>query len=149
MNIEIFASEGTLDIMTYQDAIRAAEQAMPNNVIVPDFSQACIDREKQYPTGLKVVDGIGIAIPHGNSKLVKHGGISFVRLMKPVKFGLMEDATKQVECKFLFNLALEEGNQHLATLRKLMKLFQSKSFLQNIAELPIGLLDNYLKKNLK
>lgn len=149
MEIEIFATEGSNEISTYQSAINfACKPMLEANAIAVGFSQACIDREKQFPTGLKINDKVGIAIPHGNSSLVKKSGISFVRLVKPVNFGLMEDATQKVECSFLFNLALAEGDQHLTTLRKLMKLFQSKQFIQDIEQLPNNQLVSYLKKSL-
>ncbi|CAM3175710.1 PTS system IIA component, Gat family [Lactobacillus bombicola] len=149
MGIKIFVNEGTPDISTYQAAIKFAGLPMLKaNGIYSQFSQACIKREKQFPTGLKLADGMGIAIPHGDSNLVKVSGISFVRLLKPVSFGLMEDAQQQIDCKFLFNLALAKGDEHLTILRKLMKLFQSKEFIQDLAELPLDLLTSNLQTKL-
>lgn len=149
MNIEIFVNEGTPDILTYQEAIKFAGQVMlKKDAITPAFSQACIDREKQFPTGLKLADGTGIAIPHGDSNLVIKSSISFVRLIQPVNFGLMEDAKKQVECKFLFNLALAKGEQHLTMLRNLMRLFQSEEFIHDLANLPLAELAANLRDKL-
>ncbi|RHW55308.1 PTS sugar transporter subunit IIA [Lactobacillus bombicola] len=149
MGIKIFVNEGTPDISTYQAAIKFAGLSMLKaNGIYSQFSQACIKREKQFPTGLKLADGVGIAIPHGDSNLVKVSGISFVRLLKPVSFGLMEDAQQQIDCKFLFNLALAKGDEHLTVLRKLMKLFQSKEFIQDLAELPLDQLTSKLQTKL-
>ncbi|MFT8866183.1 MAG: PTS sugar transporter subunit IIA [Lacticaseibacillus paracasei] len=145
MVIQIFATEGTNDVQTYQDAINLAGNILASSgSVVHGFSQACIDREREFPTGLGLNDTLGIAIPHGNSKLVKKSSISFVRLARPVDFGRMEDNTQTVPCKFLFNLALEEGTQHLTTLRHLMKLFQDNNFIQKISNLPLDKLSIYL-----
>ena len=39
------------------------------------FTEALLEREKDYPTGLDV-DGIGVAIPHTDAEHVKKEGIS-------------------------------------------------------------------------
>jgi galactitol PTS system EIIA component len=150
MTIRIFATEDINDISTYEDAIiLAGEKLKKADVIRKGFTQACIDREKEFPTGLKLKNNLGIAIPHGNPKLVIDSSISFLRLNKPVNFGLMEDASKKVSCKFLFNLALTNGTEHLNTLRQLMKLFQSEKFLSGITNLPISDLELFLLDSIK
>lgn len=124
----------TGQINSYQDAIKlAGKQFVKQGMVVPEYINACVDREKGFPTGLAVKNNIGIAIPHGNEKYVKTSGVSFLRLMKPVNFGLMEDASKNVSCQFIFNLALFQGEQQLKMLRKLMLLFRSDDFLTSIA----------------
>lgn len=60
----------------------------------------------------------------------------------------MEDRTKKVSCYFLFNLALKDGNEHLDTLRRLVKLFQKENFIDSIFNLPIYDIKKYLKKEL-
>ncbi|WP_273933010.1 PTS sugar transporter subunit IIA [Lacticaseibacillus paracasei] len=145
MSIKVFAEEGSKEINSYQEAITAAGRPMLEaEAIKSGFSQACIDREVDYPTGLKLKGNIGVAIPHGNSKLVNESSISFVRLVRPIEFGLMEDASQSVSVQFVFNLALSAGSQHLKALQKLMKLFQEPDFLYNIGALPEGELQEYL-----
>lgn len=146
MAINIFVTEGTSDVKTYQDAINLAGVKLNEAGAIKDgFSEACIDREKDFPTGLTLSTDLGIAIPHGNSKLVNNSSISFVRLAAPVDFGRMEDASQKVKCQFLFNLALAEGNQHLTTLQRLMKLFQDADFVEQIGQLPLSELTAYLQ----
>lgn len=124
----------TGQINSYQEAIKlAGKQFVKQKMVVPEYINACVDREKDFPTGLAVKNNIGIAIPHGNQKFVKTSGVSFLRLTKPVNFGLMEDASKNVSCQFIFNLALFQGAQQLKMLRKLMQLFRSDDFLTSIA----------------
>ena len=46
------------------------------------FTEALLEREKDYPTGLDV-DGIGVAIPHTDAEHVKKEGISIAVLNQP------------------------------------------------------------------
>ena len=117
-------------IATYQDAIlESGSYLLEKNYITPDYISACINREKEYPTGLLMNNGIGIAIPHANYQLVKSDSISLVRSTKGVIFGQMEDANLMVSCQLIFNLALATSDQHLSILKRLFTLFQDESFV--------------------
>lgn len=117
-------------VKIYQDAILASGgYLLEKNYITPEYITACIDREKDYPTGLLINSGIGIAIPHGNSQFVKSDSISLVRSSKGVIFGQMADASLKVTCQLIFNLALATSDQHLSILRRLVTLFQDESFV--------------------
>lgn len=118
------------NVHSYQEAIKKAGEALvSSNAVTSKFSQACIDREADFPTGLLLPSGRGVAIPHGDSSLVKKSSISILRLDNMVDFGLMEDNSKTVSVNLLFNLALESGGEHINILRKIMSLFQDESFL--------------------
>ena len=150
MKNRILVSEAKNESLnSYQDAIKVTGQQFINEkMILPQYVDACIDREKEYPTGLELKNGIGIAIPHGNQKFVKESGISFLRLKQPVNFGLMSDATKQVSCKFVFNLALFEGEQQLNMLRQLMGLFRDEKFIDFISKSDLNSIQKFLTQKL-
>lgn len=136
-------------VSSYQEAIKlTGEKFIQQKMVTPEYIKACISREKDFPTGLVIKHKIGIAIPHGNQKYVKVSGISFLRLYESVEFGLMEDATQQVPCKYIFNLALFQGEQQVKMLQQLMKLFRSDAFLKRISTDKLGDIQNYLTQKL-
>lgn len=121
---------------SYQEAIEEAGKILiSTGSVMPEFSQACIDREVDFPTGLSLPSGKGVAIPHGNSDLVKDSAISVVRLVEDVEFGLMEDKSQKVSVKILFNLALTSGGAHINSLRKIMGLLQDDEFMNAFTSL--------------
>lgn len=123
-------------IKTYQEVINASgSYLLEKDYIQADYITACIDREKDYPTGLLMSNGIGIAIPHANYQLVKSDAISLVRSSKGVEFGQMEDSDLKVSCQLIFNLALSTSNQHLTILQRLFALFQDEIFVDNCQNL--------------
>ena len=78
MAIDVIVSNGQDTITTYQEAIRTAgEKLVEKGNIDAKYIDACIEREIDFPTGLLLANGDGIAIPHGNSDLVNKDSISF------------------------------------------------------------------------
>lgn len=149
MTVKIYVNEVTEDISTYQDAISLAGMILfENKCIKQDYIDACIDREVLYPTGLSLGNGIGVAIPHGDSDLVLDNSISVLRLSKPVSFGLMEDNKQQVSCDLIFNLALTTGNTHIEMLRKIMGLLQDDNFIDMCLNEKIDDVKKYIESKL-
>lgn len=129
--MNIIVSDATSEVRSYKDAIRlAGSKLVETNAIDFAYIDACIERETDFPTGLFLVNGEGIAMPHGNSDLVKIDSISVVRTSEGVEFGRMEDKDQKVICSLVFNLALASGQHHLSILRKLIGLFQNEAFVQ-------------------
>lgn len=130
--MKIFVTDASSDAMTYQDAIRlTGEKLVEEGLIDPAYIDACIDRETDFPTGLLLASGEGVAMPHGNSDLVIADSLSVARLPSGVAFGRTEDKDQKVECSLVFNLGLSSGQQHLSILRKLIGLFQNEDFIKN------------------
>lgn len=131
MTIDILVSDAPDTVTTYQEGIEeAGGKLVEKGNIDSAYIEACIDRELNFPTGLLLANGEGIAIPHGNSDLVKKNSISVVRLQKAVEFGRMEDKDLKVPCSLIFNLALASGEQHISVLRKLIGQFQDEEFVR-------------------
>lgn len=129
--MEIFVNDAANDVKNYQEAIQLSGGKLAEaGMIDPQYIDACIDRETDFPTGLLLADGEGIAMPHGNSDLVKKDSLSVVRAEDPIEFGRMEDKDQKVNCSLIFNLALASGQQHLSILRKLIGLFQDEAFVK-------------------
>lgn len=114
-------------------AIQAIGQQMEHKGYINDkYTPSVIEREKDFPTGLKLVSA-GIAIPHatpmGN---VLENGIAVARLKKPVIFHLMEDPDSTVEADLIFLLALKDSGQHLDILKQLFVTFQDDTIVRGL-----------------
>ena len=128
MKLEILVNDVEGTIADWHAAIEfAGQKLLEKGYITPEYIQACLEREKTYPTGLLMANGQGIAIPHADYTLVKTNSISIVRFDKGVVFGQMEDADLTVECGIMFNLAFATSDQHMSVLRRLFTLFQDIS----------------------
>lgn len=137
-------------IITYQDAINTSgSYLLEKDYIQIEYIAACINREKEYPTGLLMNNGVGIAIPHANYQLVKRDTISLVRSTNGVTFGEMEDAGSKVKCQLIFNLALATSDQHLSILRRLFTLFQDESFVNKCQQFNCKQTEEFIIQQLK
>lgn len=146
--MKIFFTEK--NVTTDIEAIQVAGEVLVNeNRVMPEFISACTKREKVYPTGLLLPSGQAVAMPHGESSFVKKDSISIVRTQTPVIFRRMEDPEQSDECKLIFNLALASGEKHIAILRKLMGLFQDKTFIDKCLQSDSGTLITYIREQLE
>jgi PTS system galactitol-specific IIA component len=59
------------------------------------YLQAVLNREKEYPTGLPT-NGVGVAIPHADTKYVLKPGIAVATLKSPVKFNVMGNPKRKL-----------------------------------------------------
>lgn len=82
------------------------------------FITGCMEREKEYPTGLPT--DIPTAIPHCKDESIVQNSICFLRLDKPVMFRRMDDDEESVETDMIFNMAIKDPNEHLDALSNLM-----------------------------
>lgn len=120
----------------WQEAIELSSKALfDQGYVKEDFGQACITREKEYPTGLPVP--IGVAIPHADSIYVNKMGICFLRLENHVPFRSMENFDDWIDCKLIFNLAVKDPNEQVVYLSKLMKAISNEEFINKCLTLPL------------
>lgn len=122
-----------LEAADSMDAIRAIGKQMESKGYINDkYTPSVIEREKDFPTGLKLVSA-GIAIPHatpmGN---VLENGIAVARLKQPVPFHLMENPDSTVEADLIFLLALKDSGQHLDILKQLFITFQDDAIVKGL-----------------
>ncbi|MBE1255134.1 PTS sugar transporter subunit IIA [Enterobacter cloacae] len=149
MKLEIVVNDVEGTIADWHAAIEfAGQKLLEKSYITPEYIQACLEREKTYPTGLLMANGQGIAIPHADYTLVKTNSISIVRFEKGVVFGQMEDADLTVECSIMFNLAFATSDQHMSVLRRLFTLFQDISFIESCRNLKTYEVGKYVEEML-
>ena len=117
-----------------EEAITLCGEALHKAGIVgEDFGKACVEREKDYPTGLPTE--IPTAIPHAKVEGIKENAICLLKLESPVVFRRLDDDTEQVETDLIFNLAIKDPNEHLQVLQRMMEFLNNKEVLLKCKEL--------------
>ncbi len=93
------------------------------------FGQACVEREKVFPTGLPT-EPFGIAIPHTDCEHVERGAIAVGVLPESVRFvemGCLDDSF--VDAHAIVVLAIADPEAVAAVLRELALAFQDGDFI--------------------
>ena len=117
-----------------EEAIKKlANEFFKKGLVKDTFSQAVIDREKVYPTGLDI-NGVGVAIPHTDGIHVVEPQIGFMSLKEPVVFKDMVDDTNEIKVKVIFMLGLLKSEQQIEMLQKLVGLFQNETLLKQVID---------------
>jgi len=120
----------------WEEAIRLCGKALIENGCVDQgFVEGCINREKEYPTGLP--SGIPVAIPHFQSPGIKENSICVLRLNEPTVFYRMDSSDEYIETKLIFNLAIKGSDNHLEYLQKLMTFLMDEDKLRICIEQPM------------
>ena len=117
-----------------EEAIRLCGEALYKAGIVgEDFAQLCVEREKEYPTGLPTE--IPTAIPHAKAGGIQENAICLLKLQSPVVFRRLDDDEEQVETDLIFNLAIKDPEEHLVVLQRMMEFLNDKEVLLKCKEL--------------
>ncbi len=117
-----------------EEAIRLCGEALYKAGIVgEDFGQLCVEREKEYPTGLPTE--IPTAIPHAKAGGIRENAICLLKLQSPVVFRRLDDDEEQVETDLIFNLAIKDPEEHLVVLQRMMEFLNNKEVLLKCKEL--------------
>ena len=94
------------------------------------FVDACLEREKMFPTGLPTE--IGIAIPHCDSIHVNKSAICLLRPKQPVMFENMGGDEEPVKCELVMNLALKKQSDQVVLLGRIINMVQDKEVLKSL-----------------
>ena len=128
----------------WEDALSiCGNELLKNKCIGQDFTRACVEREKSYPTGLPTA--IPVAIPHAASDEVYKTAVCILKLDKPVKFYRMDSSEEAVEVKIVFNLAIRGSDAHIDFLQKLIGFVMDEKQLKRCIELPANEIPAYLE----
>ena len=133
---------------TWKEAIELCGKYMMEEGMVDfRFIDACIEREKEYPTGLPSV--IPVAIPHSKAEGIKQNCVCFLRLDKPVRFYRMDDTDQYCDTKLIFNLAMRSSDGHLEFLQNLMKFVLNRDMLSKCSQMPLDKIPDFLEQEME
>ncbi|HJC50423.1 MAG TPA: PTS sugar transporter subunit IIA [Candidatus Anaerostipes avistercoris] len=132
MGTKYLVIQGTAD--NNEEAIKLCGDALYKAGIVnEDFGKLCVEREKDYPTGLPTQ--IPTAIPHAKATGIKQNAICLLKLEHPVVFRRLDDDMEEVKTDMVFNLAIKDPNEHLSVLQKMMDFLNNPEVLLKCKEL--------------
>jgi len=151
MEIEIIAAELLKGDDKVQVLQQLAEILIEKGYADRELSTAIIEREREFPTGLELKEGVNVAIPHADAKYVRKPAIVVAKLAKPVKFQHMVDK-KEIDVDTIFLLALNDPHSQIQTLQKLASSFEDEKILSRIkfvknSEELAGFLKEVLRKD--
>lgn len=87
------------------------------------FSQAILEREIKYPTGLHTPQ-IEVAVPHADAEWTLQPSLVIGILQKPVIFEPMGGEGGDVQAELIFMLTIEDPSEHVDFLRAFSTLME-------------------------
>ena len=141
---DIYTIEG--EAVNWEDAVVLTASVLEKNGCVKkSFLQACIERERIYPTGLATK--IPVALPHTETKHAIKPCACLLRLKKPVGFRDMGDPENLINVSFVLNIAIVDQKDQLGALKNVTKLFQDVAFFKKARDMPLNeLYEAFLEK---
>lgn len=130
---------------TQMEAIDMCGKALYEAGFVAEtFAGKCLDREKDFPTGLPTE--YPVAIPHCKDDGIRENAICFLKLDKPVIFYRMDDDQEYIETDMIFNMAIRDPNEHIDALQHMMEFLDDPDNLKKCQELNDDELVAFLRK---
>ena len=130
-----------------EEAIRLCGKALCDaGVAQTAFAEGCVQREKEYPTG--ICSDVPVAIPHCQSDAIYENGVCYLRLKEPVEFQRMDDDEETIMTRSIFNLAIKNGGDHLDFLQKMMGVVGDEDFMTQLEQADILSVPDMLEKRL-
>lgn len=102
-----------------------------NGFVKESYTQAVLDREIVYPTGLKA-RATGVAVPHTDTIHVIKPAVAIATLKKPVIFHGMGAPDTDVEVSIVLMLAIHDPQEVVNVLRKIIFVIEDDEALQKI-----------------
>lgn len=101
----------------------------------PTLTEAALDREMNYPTGLLLgAAGANAAIPHAENVHVKSPAVAVAVLEEPVAFHQMDDPDSEIPVRLVFLLALPNAESQLQALRALGRALQDQELIARLLD---------------
>ncbi len=113
--------------------VELAEKLRANHYVGPSFTQAVLNREEEFPTGLPT-SPVGVAIPHTDIEHVISPAIAVSILANPVQFKEMGNPDNQVDVRIIFMLAVNTPHMQLDLLKRLISRISDTSSLISLLQ---------------
>jgi PTS system galactitol-specific IIA component len=116
---------------TWQNVLKImGDYLYENDYVKETYTNAVIEREKTYPTGLEIPNAINVAIPHADIEHVKKQALLIGILKNPVKFFKMDDPSKQVNVELILMTVINDPKGYIKFLSKLTTLIRKEEFIK-------------------
>ena len=104
---------------------KISEELYKEGYVKETYKEALLKRESEFPTGLNIGDGVGIALPHTDIEHVNKEAMVIIIPKNKVKFNLMDDPQNVIDVSVIFLLVIKDPKGYVKFLSKLTSLFQS------------------------
>lgn len=94
------------------------------------YTEALLEREHQFPTGLKLRDGLNVSISHADAKWGLKPVVAVGVLERCVQFRNIENPEEEIPVRMAFVVVMPSPEKHLALLRNLVQMFQDGDTLK-------------------
>jgi len=134
MNIEIIYK---MKAKTAEDALeQMSTMLLEKGYVKKSYSNAIIEREKKFPTGLKLQGEINVALPHADIEHVLRAALAVGVLEKAVEFRNMADPEERVEnVKMIFIPVITETHKYVEFLGFLVdNVFQETKTMKGLVK---------------
>ena len=112
--------------------LKLYEKLLQNVKVKENFYEAVLEREREYPTGLKF-EKWEVAIPHVSTAYVLESTIAIAVLDEPVEFKRMDDESS-VHVNVVFNIALGKDGKQIEILQDIMAIFADSEKMERIVK---------------
>ena len=102
-----------------------------NGFVQDSYTQAVLDREKVFPTGLQAKMA-GVAIPHTDTGHVIKPAIAIATLEKAVVFNVMGSPKDEVQVEIVIMLAVHDAKLVIPVLRKIIFILENDEAILKI-----------------
>ena len=130
---ELFLVDPNLERGSAEEVIGVLCRRMEElEYIDSSYAKQVIQREKKFPTGLPTIP-YSTAIPHGDSKGVKHTGVAVAILHNAVPFRAMDEPEKNLDVRLVFLLAVADPSKQIAMLQWVSEIVQNQGVIEELA----------------
>ena len=112
-----------------------ANQLYQRGYVRESYLPAVLDRERQFPTGLRTAE-VAVALPHTEKEHVLKPAVAVAILAHPVTFGEMGTEDQTVPVEIVFMLSIHEPDEQVTWLSRLVSTFQLEGFLSLLKSSP-------------
>lgn len=128
----------------WKEALKlTSDELLKHHCVKEDFYESCVEREKEYPTGL--TDFCPVALPHTSKGHVLRESICALRLASPVMFKSMEDTDHEIEVSIVLNMALLDDNEHVVIISHIINALKDSEFVNKMLTLSLDELKSLLQ----
>lgn len=99
--------------------------------VKPTFKAAIMERERNFPTGLRTVP-FHVAIPHTDPENIIKPFITVIRPVKPIEFFEMGTDDVLVQAQIMFLLGIHKSEAQIPLLQSLMEMFMEESVMNEL-----------------
>ena len=124
-----------VNVKDAQEAIQRLTVALAETGhVTPGFAEDVWKREQTFPTGLPT-HPLAVAIPHADPDHVNKSAVCIGVLNEPVRFAQMgTDGSTSLDARLIFLLAVKEREKQVEMIGQLMRLIQTGSLLEDLAQ---------------